>query len=131
VPGLSFVTLGARDLDRLRRFYEGWGWTLLPGATDDFACFDAGGVRLALYPLGRLGEEAAPGSDPPPPGWNGVTLAVNLLRRADVGPEAERAVAAGATLVAPPTDRDWGGCSAYVADPEGNRWEIAWAPPGP
>ena len=22
----------------------------------------------------------------------------------------------------------WGGRSGYVADPEGNRWEIAWAP---
>ena len=38
------------------------------------------------------------------------------------------ALAAGAVLVAPPTDREWGGRSAYVADPEGHRWELAWAP---
>ncbi|WP_433133245.1 VOC family protein [Micromonospora sp. CA-240977] len=37
------------------------------------------------------------------------------------------AVAAGATVVAAPTDRPWGGRSGYIADPEGNRWEIAWA----
>jgi uncharacterized glyoxalase superfamily protein PhnB len=37
-------------------------------------------------------------------------------------------VAAGATPVAEPVDREWGGRSAYIADPEGNRWEIAWAP---
>jgi len=24
--------------------------------------------------------------------------------------------------------RFWGGRSGYIADPEGNRWEIAWAP---
>jgi uncharacterized protein len=29
--------------------------------------------------------------------------------------------------VAAPTEREWGGYSAYVADPE-IRWEIAWAP---
>ncbi len=27
-----------------------------------------------------------------------------------------------------PTTREWGGRSGYIADPEGNRWEIAWAP---
>jgi hypothetical protein len=37
-------------------------------------------------------------------------------------------VAAGATVLKEPTDADWGGRSAYVADPEGNLWEIAWVP---
>jgi hypothetical protein len=40
---------------------------------------------------------------------------------------AVASVAAGATPVAAPVARDWGGRSAYIADPEGNRWEIAWA----
>jgi hypothetical protein len=26
------------------------------------------------------------------------------------------------------TEREWGGCSGYFSDPEGNRREIAWAP---
>jgi hypothetical protein len=26
------------------------------------------------------------------------------------------------------TDRSWGGRSAFMADPEGNRWEITWSP---
>ena len=38
------------------------------------------------------------------------------------------ALAAGATAIMEPIDRDWGGRSGYFADPEGNRWEIAWAP---
>jgi len=36
------------------------------------------------------------------------------------------AVAASATPIAAATDRPWGGRSAFVADPEGNRWEITW-----
>ena len=43
--------------------------------------------------------------------------------------EAMAAVrAAGGTVLAEPTDREWGGRSAYFADPEGNVWEVAWAP---
>ena len=31
-------------------------------------------------------------------------------------------------MIMEPVDRDWGGRSGYFADPEGNRWEVAWAP---
>jgi uncharacterized protein len=30
--------------------------------------------------------------------------------------------------VTDPNDRPWGGRSAFVADPEGNRWEFIWGP---
>jgi catechol 2,3-dioxygenase-like lactoylglutathione lyase family enzyme len=128
-PRISFVTLGARDLPALRRFYRGLGWVEAAGASDGFTSFDCGGVRLALYPVELLRAEAAPDAPVPDPAvWNGITLAVNVASRADVDAVFARALACGATPVAPPTDRDWGGCSAYVADPEGNRWELAWAP---
>jgi hypothetical protein len=38
------------------------------------------------------------------------------------------ALAAGARAIADPVKRVWGGYSGYIVDPEGNRWEIAWAP---
>jgi len=63
---ISFVTLGTRDLSTLRSFYRSWGWTERDGGDDEFAQFDAGGVRLALYPLGLLRDEAAPDSELPP-----------------------------------------------------------------
>jgi uncharacterized glyoxalase superfamily protein PhnB len=37
-------------------------------------------------------------------------------------------VASGGHAAADPVERDWGGYSGYVADPEGNRWELTWAP---
>lgn len=37
-------------------------------------------------------------------------------------------IAAGGALVAAPQRREWGGYTAYVADPEGYRWEIAHNP---
>jgi len=126
---LSFVTLGARDVPGLRAFYAAWGWTERDGGDDGFAQFDVSGTRLALYPLDRLGSEAAPGEELPPAGrWNGVTLAVNVPSPDDVDAVVEAALVAGARPVAPPIDREWGGRSGYVADPEGTRWEIAWLP---
>jgi predicted lactoylglutathione lyase len=126
---LTFVTLGARDLPALRRFYRALGWAENEGATVSFASFDCGSVTLALYPIELLRDEAAPGEALPPAGsWNGVTLAVNLVDRAAVDDTYADAIALGATPVAAPTAREWGGYSGYIADPEGNRWELAWAP---
>jgi len=123
---LSVVTLGVRDMATMRGFYQSLGWKPIPDSNDGFAAFLVGGVLLALYPLPMLAEEAAPGA-PEPSGWAGITLACNVDRREQVDEVVAAMVAAGATPVGPPVDRDWGGRSGYVADPEGNRWEVAWA----
>lgn len=123
---LSVVTLGARDLPRLRDFYRALGWAEVPGSDDGWASFLLGGVLLALYPAAGLAAEAADGAEAAA-GWSGFTLACNVDDASQVDSAYAAAVAAGATAVAPPTDREWGGRSAYVADPEGNRWELAWA----
>jgi uncharacterized glyoxalase superfamily protein PhnB len=125
---LTFVTLGTRDMPRLRAFYAAWGWHERDGGNDDFAQFEMGGVRLALYPLDLLGAEAAPGCAVPPVGWNGVTLAINVGNQTLVDNAYRAAITAGALAVAEPTAREWGGYSAYVADPEHQRWELAWLP---
>ncbi|MFG3557040.1 VOC family protein [Micromonospora sp. NPDC047557] len=124
---LSVVTLGVRDMGLLRSFYRSLGWPELSASDDGWSAFLLGGVLLALYPLPDLAAEAAPGIATAAGGWSGVTLACNVDDRAEVDTAFAAAVAMGATVVAEPTDRPWGGRSAYIADPEGNRWEIAWA----
>lgn len=124
---LSAVTLGARDLPRLRRFYCGLGWEEHPGSDDGWASFLLGGVLFALYPVEELAAEAVADTDATRR-WSGITLGCNVDHPGQVDTAFADAVAAGATAVAEPTDRPWGGRSAYIADPEGNRWEIAWAP---
>lgn len=123
---LSVVTLGARDLPKLRQFYSGLGWSEVTGSDDNWAGFLLGGVLLALYPLDGLAAEAAPDLRAPA-GFSGITLACNVDGEEQVDTAFTAAVAAGARPIAEPVHRHWGGRSAYFADPEGNRWEIAWA----
>ena len=125
---ISYITLGVRDMPTLRAFYVELGWQERPGSSDDFATYAAGAVLLALYPLGQLGQEAAPGEPVPEEGWNGITLGVNVESIEAVDATFRSALTAGARAVAGPVTRAWGGYSGYLSDPEGNRWEIAWAP---
>ncbi len=126
---MTAVTLGARDMPVMRNFYRSLGWRENDSSDDAFTSFTLGGVRLALYPVGLLGAEAAPAEPVVAEGvWNGVTLALNVADRGEVDQVVRVATDAGARVVASPTERDWGGYSGYIADPEGNRWEIAWAP---
>ena len=57
---MTTVTLGARSVPALRAFYQAIGWRENDGSDDTFASFTLGGVRLALYPIEQLRDEAAP-----------------------------------------------------------------------
>ncbi len=125
---LSFVTLGVRDMPTMRAFYRGLDWVEQPGASDQFCAFLLGGVVLSLYGLDDLAAEAAPGEPMLKHGWGGHTFAINVDVREEVDEVVRAMVGAGARKVGQVEDRPWGGRSGYVADPEGNRWEVAWAP---
>lgn len=61
-----------------------------------------------------------------------VTCAVEDLGRSrdfcEVDAVLATARSAGASHVSLAVERRWGGYSGYFADPDGYRWEIAWAP---
>lgn len=122
---LSLVTLAARDLPSLRRFYQSLGWPESGASSDDFAAFQTGGAVLCLWPVAELatdaGESAARG-----PG--GFCLALNVDRREQVDEVLAEAVERGGALVKAGEDMTWGGRSGNFADPEGNPWEVAWNP---
>jgi uncharacterized glyoxalase superfamily protein PhnB len=48
--------------------------------------------------------------------------------RAAVDDAFKLALGAGARAVAGPVERAWGYYSGFIADPGGNRWELARAP---
>jgi uncharacterized glyoxalase superfamily protein PhnB len=122
---LSLVTIGARDIPAMRAFYRGLGFETTVEADDGFTAYMAGGVVLSLYPIDSLGD-LSKAAVPPADTWSGMTLAINMEEKEQVDTAFAAAIAAGAIAIVEPYDLDWGGRTSIFADPEGNRWEIAW-----
>jgi hypothetical protein len=122
---LSLITLGARDLERARAFYEALGWTTGAAPGDDVVFFQAGGMIVALWDRARLAEDSGVEDGG---GWGGVTLAYNVRSPAEVDEVVAQARAAGAAIPREPGETFWGGYSGIFVDPEGHPWEVAHNP---
>jgi uncharacterized protein len=127
-PRLSFVTLVVRDVARSKGFYvDGLGWPAELDVPGEVLMIRVGEkIVLSLWQESAAVEEIGPiaraeGALP-------FTLAHNVASPAEVDQVVADAEASGATVVAAPTSREWGGYSAYFADPDGFRWEVAHNP---
>jgi len=125
---ISLVTLAVADLDASRRFYlDGLGWEAFIDVPGDVLMIRAGDhLLLSLWVEPHF--EAEVGEIRRGPGVAPVTIAHNVAGDAEVDAVLETARAAGADPVVPAVRREWGGYSGYFADPDGYRWEIAFAP---
>ena len=123
-PRISLVTLGYRDFDRARRFYEALGWA---GQSPDgeVVFIQAGSMILGLWDRALLAADSAVADSG---GWGGVTLAHNVDSPATVDAVLAQAEAAGATIGRPAAPTEWGGYSGVFIDPEGHPWEVAHNP---
>ena len=125
---LTVVTLGARDPEALRRFYEGLGWPTAVEA-EDFVAFETRGAVLALFPLDQLAADGNTSLAPRGPGLRGFALAINVETPEQVDETIAAVRDAGGRVTKEPVRAEWGGRSAYFADPEETYWEVAWVPP--
>jgi catechol 2,3-dioxygenase-like lactoylglutathione lyase family enzyme len=126
---LHFLTLGVADVPVARRFYvEGLGWEPTFGLEGE-VCFlqVAPGVLLALWGAAALAADV--GVDPADAthGPGRLAMAHNLGSEAEVDAAVAQAVEAGGTVLKAP-QHTFFGYHAYVADPDGFRWEIAHNP---
>src|SRR3712207_1178746 len=108
---VSVITLGVRDLERSRAFYEALGWSTRAAPDDDVVFFQAGGMVVALWDRAKLAEDSGVEDGG---GWGGVTLAHNVRSPDEVDSVAEEARAAGAQIVREPGETFWGGYSAVI-----------------
>jgi len=122
------ITLGARDLPRLRDFYRNLGW---PQIIDepDFAAFELRGVVLALFPVAQLARD---GNTEPAPNTDGIGFSIGIM--VDTPDQVDQLTNqmrhAGAHVTKEPVDAEFfTGRSAYLRDPEDNYFEITWAAP--
>lgn len=125
-PRLDLISLGVRDLDAARRFYlDGLGWPASLDVPGEVIFLPIGHrIILSLWAIDEMVAEVGPVG----PGPASITLAHNVDTVPEITEILDRAVAAGGTLLAPATEREWGGASGYFADPDGYRWEIAVNP---
>jgi len=122
---LTFITLGAKDMNTLKQFYiEKFGWT--PIKTDGIVFFKMNGFILSIFPADELAEDA--GVSKEGRGFKKFTLAINYRSETEVDREFEALKSKGVRIVKMPKKTSWGGYSGYVADIEDNLWEIAYNP---
>jgi len=122
---VSLITLGVRDFDRARRFYEALGWQTGAEPDDDVVFFQAGDMVFALWDRASLAEDSVVEDSG---GWGGVTLAMNVGSPEEVDAITEEARAAGAEIGREPGEAFWGGYTSVFIDPEGHPWEVAHNP---
>ena len=123
---ISIITLGVKNLNQSRKFYERLGWRSSSVSNEGIVFFQASGMALALYPRSELAADA--NVAPEGSGFGGVTLAYNTRGREEVDALLAEAQKAGAKLRKPAQEAFLGGYSGYFSDPDGFLWEVAWNP---
>jgi len=127
---LNVVTLGVRDLPRVRDFYAALGWEVAIEA-DDFCAFRLGGVFLGLFPWDKLAADGQTQAAPRADGIRGFSLGINVERPEQVDEVIAAVEKAGAVVTKQPGDPiEFEGRNAYFADPEENYWEVVYLKSG-
>lgn len=126
-PRLSLVTLGVADLARSTAFYEALGWKRSMKEAEGVAFFQLGPIVLSLWSNADLATDAGVPQRTSME-FRGISLAHNVRQRDEVDAIVALLESAGGTVLKAPEAKFWGGYVAYVADPDGHAWEIAWNP---
>ena len=124
---VSFATLACRDVAAMKRFYDQFGWPPSRHNSDSFAAYQCGGAVLGLFGAENYTKTYGPLA--PAGTFRGFVLAINCRDKAEVDRvyEALKRID-GVTLHGSPQDLSFGGRGFEWSDPEGNVWEVTWAP---
>jgi catechol 2,3-dioxygenase-like lactoylglutathione lyase family enzyme len=122
---LSILTLGVDDLAAMRDFYvEKFGWTPV-AENKDIVFFGLNGTLLSFFEKEALAQDAqverAAGS-------SGFSLAHNVRTEDEVDELFALLESKGVEIVKRPEKTFFGAYGGYVADVEGNLWDIACNP---
>lgn len=122
---VSLITLGVRDLQRARDFYEQLGWQCQE--VEETVFFQAGGMAIVLWGRDKLALDCGI-ADQQGGGFEGIALAHNVRSRSEVDGVVAAAERAGAVVTRLPAQTFYGGYAGVFTDPDGHAWEIAHNP---
>ncbi len=123
---ITLITLGVDDLERSKAFYAQLGWSPHSEVPGQVVFYQINGMAFGFFGRAALAKEQ--NRPTAALGTGAITLAQNMPSMADVDAAFAKAIAAGATPLAEPTEMAWGGYSSYYADPDGHVWECAHNP---
>jgi len=124
---ITFITLGVANLKQSIDFYEHkFGWKRSELSNESITFYDLNGIHLALYNREELAKDAT--VDPSGNGFRSFTMAYNTRSEKEVDDLIAGFRKKGVQVIKEPQKVFWGGYSSYVADPDGNLWEIAFNP---
>lgn len=124
---VTFITLGVKDLDVSIDFYENkFGWKRSAMSNESLILYELNGIHVALYPGDELAKDAV--IDPSGSGFKGFTLSYNTRSEKEVDDIILDLTRKEVKIIKQPQKVFWGGYSSYIADPDGNLWEIAYNP---
>lgn len=118
----DYVVLIVEELDRALRFYTEVLGLRLGHRSGEYAQFDTGSTRLALYTRRAMTEILGISLDAPTAHTPGFEIGFKVP---DVDSAFSDFVARGAFPAVPPRDRAWGQRTGYVRDPDGHLIELA------
>ena len=124
---MTFITLGVRDLNQSIDFYENkFGWKRSELSNESITFFELNGIYLALFDREELAKDAT--VDPSGDGFRSFTMAYNARSEKEVDDLIKSLRKQGVQVIKEPQKVFWGGYSSYIADPDGNLWEVAFNP---
>ena len=125
-PRVSYVTLGVSNLERSVRFYEKvMRFPRLPSPMTT-AIFELGRVWLVLHPRESLAGDIGVAAEST--GFVGFALAHNVHSAKEVDRIVAELEAAGTKVRKRAKAIQGGSYQAFVEDPDGFVWEIAYHP---
>jgi uncharacterized protein len=121
---INVVMLGVEDVERAKNFYvDGLGCAVDQDYPGFVRCdLGPGSAKLALYQREAAAGDA--GVSPDGSGFSGVSLHHLVDSREAVDEVVRAAAAAGATVLKPAAEVNWG-YFGYFADPDGHLWKVA------
>lgn len=127
IENISVITLGVEEFGKSLEFYSKvLGWETTASENDPVAFFKLGCMVVAIFPKRDLAADA--GVEYSSGGFPGFSLSYNTSGEDEVNTVIERLRNSGTRIVKEPQSTEWGGYSAYFADPDGYLWEVVYNP---
>ena len=124
-PLIAAVTIAIKDIDVLKEFYtDKFGWQII-AENEKVVMLKLDNLVLTLCD-GALFKEYTNITNNTQS--KAVYFTINLASKANVDEQIAKLNQAGVQILKQPSDTFWGGYAAFVADPEGNCWEICYNP---